>query len=84
MEVLAQILLYAKVLKELLTNKKKSEEVSLVTFSEKCLVILINKLPKKEKDPRSFLIPCIMGGVVDQKILADLGASINLMPCKIF
>ena len=32
------------------------------------------------KDPGSFTIPCIIGGVEIQKALCDSGASINLMP----
>ncbi|XP_039134182.1 uncharacterized protein LOC120271566 [Dioscorea cayenensis subsp. rotundata] len=31
-----------------------------------------------------FIVPCTIGGLVNEKTLADLGASINLMPYKIF
>ena len=62
MEALAQMTCYAKFLKELFTNKKKLEEVSMVTLSEKCSIVLTNKIPKKEKDPGSFIVPCTIGG----------------------
>lgn len=75
---------YVKFLKELLMDKRKLEDVSMMTLSEECLAILTKKLPKKEKDLGSFVIPCTIGGVVDEKVLADQGVSINLIPYKFF
>ncbi|KAA3453279.1 Transposon Ty3-I Gag-Pol polyprotein [Gossypium australe] len=75
---------YAKFLKELLTNKRKLEEVSTVELNEECSAILQNKLPTKLKDPGSFTITCLIGSLNIKKALADLGASINLMPYKMF
>ncbi|XP_039126953.1 uncharacterized protein LOC120263114 [Dioscorea cayenensis subsp. rotundata] len=83
-EALAQMLRYAKFLKKLLTNKRKLEDVSLVILSEECSALITNSLPNKEKDPRGFIIPCTIEGLIDEKELADLGASINLTPYKIF
>nr|GEV41966.1 putative ribonuclease H-like domain-containing protein [Tanacetum cinerariifolium] len=42
--------------------------------------VLLNKLPSKEKDPGSFTIPCDIGNLHIDNALADLGASIRLMP----
>ena len=53
-------------------------------LSEECSTIMQNKLPQKLKDPRSFTIPCIIGYICFDKVLCDLGASINLMPLTIF
>ncbi|KAK8935660.1 hypothetical protein KSP39_PZI013348 [Platanthera zijinensis] len=75
---------YAKFLKDLISNKRKIEELSLVTLSEECSAILQNKLPQKLKDPGSFSIPCLIGDLQVNKALADLGASINLMPYKLY
>ncbi|KAK5838916.1 hypothetical protein PVK06_007663 [Gossypium arboreum] len=75
---------YAKFLKELLTNKRKFDDLSTVELNEECLTILQNKLPNKLKDPRSFTIPCLIGSLNVEKALADLGANINLMPYKMF
>ncbi|KAK5846263.1 hypothetical protein PVK06_002546 [Gossypium arboreum] len=75
---------YTKFLKELLTNKKKFEDLSTVELNEECSAILQNKLPTKLKDPGRFTIPCLIGSFNVDKALADLGASINLMPYKMF
>ena len=45
-----------------------------------CSAVIQKNLPEKMKDPRSFTIPCTIGGVEIQKAFCDLGASINLMP----
>ncbi|GJW93263.1 hypothetical protein Tco_0172935 [Tanacetum coccineum] len=34
------------------------EEACTETMNERCLAVLLNELPLKEKDPRSFTIPC--------------------------
>ncbi|GJW20974.1 DNA-directed DNA polymerase, partial [Tanacetum coccineum] len=57
-EALAQMPKYAKFLKGLLTNKARLEEACKITMNERCSAVLLNKLPSKEKDPRSFTIPC--------------------------
>ncbi|XP_038904372.1 uncharacterized protein LOC120090728 [Benincasa hispida] len=36
------------------------------------------------KDPRTFTLPCTIGGKMVRNALCDLGASINLMPLLIF
>ncbi|KAK5844933.1 hypothetical protein PVK06_001079 [Gossypium arboreum] len=75
---------YAKLFKELLTNKRKFDDLSTVELNEECSAILQNKLPTKLKDPESFTTPCLIGSLNVEKALADLGASINLMPYKMF
>ena len=74
---------YVRLLKEFLTNKKL-EEVSTITLSEECSIVLTNQLPKKKNDIGSFIVPCTIGGEADEKGLVDLGASINLLPTKLF
>ena len=83
-EAIAQMPKYAKFLKEVLTNKRKLEELSHVTLSEECSAVLQNKLPTKMTDPGSFTIPCLIGNLSVSNALADLGASINLMPYAVF
>ncbi|KAA3479617.1 Retrovirus-related Pol polyprotein from transposon 17.6 [Gossypium australe] len=73
-----------KILKELLTNKRKLDDTSHVALNVVCSGILQNKLPRKLKDPGSFTIPCLIGGLSVNNALADLGASINVMPYKMF
>ncbi|XP_076903719.1 uncharacterized protein LOC143558843 [Bidens hawaiensis] len=83
-EAIAQMLNYAKFLKEVLTNKRKLEELSHVTLSKECSAILQSKLPPKMTNPGSFTIPCLIGNLSVSNALADLGASINLMPYAVF
>ncbi|GJU16500.1 putative reverse transcriptase domain-containing protein [Tanacetum coccineum] len=40
--------------------------------------------PKKERDPGSFTLPCLIRPLAVKNALADLGASINLMPYSLF
>ncbi|GJV41706.1 retrovirus-related pol polyprotein from transposon TNT 1-94 [Tanacetum coccineum] len=65
-------------------QQRKLEEACTVTINERCSVVLLNKLPSKEKDPRSFTIPCDIGHLHIHNALADLGASISLMPYTMY
>ncbi|KAK5836658.1 hypothetical protein PVK06_012455 [Gossypium arboreum] len=73
-----------KFLKELLANKRKLDEASHVELNAVCSAIFQNKLPNKLKDPGSFTVPCLIGSLDVNHALADLGASINVMPYKMF
>ncbi|GJY13672.1 DNA-directed DNA polymerase [Tanacetum coccineum] len=53
-------------------------------MNERCSAVLLNKLPLKEKDPGSFTIPCDIGQLYIDNALADLGASISLMPYTMY
>ena len=75
---------YAKFLKDLLSNRRKLEDISIVEIGASCSSIIQNRLPPKLKDPGSFTIPCVVGDLSVDKTLADLGASINLMPYTFF
>ncbi|XP_048227304.1 uncharacterized protein LOC125369335 [Ricinus communis] len=83
-EAILQMPKYAKFLKEILSNKRRLEDLGLVILSEECTAILQNKLPVKKHDPRSFTIPYAIGELTASGALADLGASINLMPTSLF
>ncbi|GKC20022.1 reverse transcriptase domain-containing protein [Tanacetum coccineum] len=49
-----------------------------------CSAVILKKLPKKLGDPGRFLIPCDFREFDNHLALADLGASINLMPLSIW
>ncbi|GJS22420.1 hypothetical protein Tco_1423782 [Tanacetum coccineum] len=83
-EALAQMLKYAKFLKGLLSNKARLKEACTVTMNERCFAFLLNKLPSKEKDPGSFTIQCDIQNLHIDNALADLGASISLMPYTMY
>nr|GEU45640.1 hypothetical protein [Tanacetum cinerariifolium] len=74
---------YQKILKALLSNKEKLLELANTPLNENCSAVIIKKLPKKLKVPGKFLIPCGFSEL-NCKALADLGASINLMPLSIW
>nr|GEV36564.1 hypothetical protein [Tanacetum cinerariifolium] len=57
-EALAQMPKYAKMLKDLLTNKEKLIKLANTPLNENCSAVLLKKLPEKLKDPGKFLIPC--------------------------
>nr|GFA81499.1 reverse transcriptase domain-containing protein [Tanacetum cinerariifolium] len=54
------------------------------SLNEHCTAVLIKKLPEKLGDPGKFLIPCDFPGMAECLALADLGASINLMPLSVW
>ncbi|GJV12469.1 DNA-directed DNA polymerase [Tanacetum coccineum] len=68
----------------LLTNRARLEEACTITMNERCSAVLLNKLPSKEKDPGSFIIPCDIGQLHINNALADLGASISLIPYTMY
>ncbi|XP_071695579.1 uncharacterized protein [Rutidosis leptorrhynchoides] len=83
-DVIAGMPKYARFMKDLLTNRKKMESVSSVTLNAACTAVVINQLPEKLEDPGCFTIPCLLGDLACMRALADLGASINLMPYSIY
>ncbi|KAG8493789.1 hypothetical protein CXB51_011098 [Gossypium anomalum] len=83
-EALSQMPNAMKFLRELLANKRKLDEASHVELNAVCSAILQNKLPNKLKNPESFTIPCLIGSLDVNNALVDLGASINVMPYKMF
>ncbi|GJT25078.1 reverse transcriptase domain-containing protein [Tanacetum coccineum] len=81
--VLAGMPNYGKFLKELISNKHKIEQISAAFLSDESLAMIQNKVPPKLGDPRSFLIPCNFK-TFSCNALADLGASIYLMPYSLY
>ncbi|GJS78871.1 reverse transcriptase domain-containing protein [Tanacetum coccineum] len=73
---------FASTLKTLIGNKEKLSEMA--KLNETCSAVILNKLPRKLGDPGRFLIPCEFSGINTCNALADLGASINLMPYSVW
>nr|GEY25254.1 hypothetical protein [Tanacetum cinerariifolium] len=67
----------------LLSNKEKLLELANTPLNENYSAVILKKLPEKLGDPGKFLIPCGFS-VLKCKALADLGASINLMPLSVW
>nr|GEZ27537.1 reverse transcriptase domain-containing protein [Tanacetum cinerariifolium] len=75
---------FASTIKSLLTNKDKLFELAKIPLNENCSAMLLKKLPKNLRDPGKFLIQCDFSGMDVCHALADLGASVNLMPLFIW
>ncbi|GKA95233.1 reverse transcriptase domain-containing protein [Tanacetum coccineum] len=82
-DALILILKYQKILKSLLSNKEKLIELANTPVSKNCSAVILKKLLEKLGDPGKFLIPCGFSKL-KCKALADLGASINLMPLSVW
>nr|GEY97173.1 reverse transcriptase domain-containing protein [Tanacetum cinerariifolium] len=75
---------FASTLKALIGNKEKLNEMAKTSMNEHYSTIILNKLPRKLGDPGKFLVPCEFPGMDECLALADLGASINLMPLSVW
>nr|GEW62809.1 reverse transcriptase domain-containing protein [Tanacetum cinerariifolium] len=75
---------FASTIKSLLANKDKLFELAKIPLNENCSAMLLKKLLEKLGDLGKFLIPCDFLGMDVCHALADLGASINLMPLSIW
>nr|GEU57897.1 reverse transcriptase domain-containing protein [Tanacetum cinerariifolium] len=71
-------------IKSLLTKKDKLFELARTLLNEHCSMVLLTKLLVKLGDPDKFLIPCDFPIMVECLALADLGASIHLMPFSVW
>nr|GEZ04914.1 reverse transcriptase domain-containing protein [Tanacetum cinerariifolium] len=75
---------FASTLKALIENKEKLSKMARYPMNEHYLAVILNKLPKKIGDLGKFLIPSEFPGMDECLALADLGASINLMPLSVW
>ena len=83
-DALEQMPSYVKFMKDILSKKRRLSNFETVNLTEECSAILQRKLPQKLKDQFNFTIPCTIGNSIFERVLCDLGASINLMPLSIF
>ncbi|XP_074304142.1 uncharacterized protein LOC141638700 [Silene latifolia] len=83
-ELITQIPPYAKFMKDIITRKREFGETATVAFMEESSSLISGKSPPKLKDPGSFSISCIIGDVVINRALCDLGASVSVMLYSIF
>ncbi|GJY84725.1 reverse transcriptase domain-containing protein [Tanacetum coccineum] len=75
---------FAPTIRNLLMNKEKLLELAKIPLNKNCSAMLLKNPPEKLGDPGKFLIPCNFPGMDVCHALADLGASINLMPLSIW
>nr|GEU95192.1 hypothetical protein [Tanacetum cinerariifolium] len=83
-DVLMHMPKFAPMFKKLLNNKNKLIELTKTPLNKNCSAVVLKKLPKKLGDPGRFLIPCDFSEFDNCLALANLGASINLIPLSIW
>nr|GEW60133.1 reverse transcriptase domain-containing protein [Tanacetum cinerariifolium] len=74
---------FAPKFKKILNNKDKLIELTKTPLNENCSAVVLKKLLEKLGDPGRILIPCDFSEFDNCLALADLGASINLIPLSI-
>ena len=74
---------YAKFLKDLVTVKRKTNVPKKAFLIEQVSSIFQRKLPIKYKNPGCPTISCMIGANKIERVLLDLGASVNLLPYSV-
>nr|GEZ90266.1 reverse transcriptase domain-containing protein [Tanacetum cinerariifolium] len=75
---------FASTLKALIGNIEKFSEMARTLLNEHCYAVLFKKLPEKLRESGMFMIPCDFPSMAECLALADLDASINLMPFSVW
>ncbi|XP_074266338.1 uncharacterized protein LOC141588813 [Silene latifolia] len=86
LDLLKSVPRYAKFLKELYTVKRQErlKGAQKVKVSEHFSAMFQRKLPPKCGDPGMFTIPCTLGDTRIERVVLDLGASINVIPYSLY
>ncbi|XP_015962983.1 uncharacterized protein LOC107486922 [Arachis duranensis] len=83
LDVIQQILKYARYLKDLCIHKDRIGELETLSFGSS-ISALMKPIPEKFGDPRPCLVSCRIGGVVFHDCMCDLGAYVSIMPFSVF
>jgi hypothetical protein len=86
LDAIQQVPAYAKFLKDLCTQKRKSRNhiPKKVLLTEHVSTLIQHNTPPKLKDPRAPTISCIIGHKEIDKAILDLGAGVNLLPYLVY
>ena len=84
LDIIKQVMAYAKFLKDLCTIKKGLGIEKKAFLTEQVSSIIQSKNPVKYKNPGSPTISVNIGGNCIDKSLLDLGASVNLLPYSVY
>jgi uncharacterized coiled-coil protein SlyX len=86
LDAIQQVPAYAKFLKDLCTQKRKSRNHihKKVLLTEHVSSLIQHNTPPKFKDPGAPTISCIIGQKEIDKALLDLGAGVNLLPYSVY
>ena len=84
LDVIKQVLTYAKFLKDLCTIKRGLNVSKKAFLTEQVSSIIQCKSPVKYKDLGCPTISMMIGDTCVEKVLLDLGASVNLLPYFVY
>ncbi|XP_058189383.1 uncharacterized protein LOC131306969 [Rhododendron vialii] len=84
LDAIKQIPSYAKILKELCTQKRQLQVQKKVFLTEQVSSLFQSTLLPKYNDPGCPTISITIGGKVVEKALLDLGTSVNLLPFSVY
>jgi hypothetical protein len=79
-----QVPTYVKYLLDILNNKRPLPSTEMIKLIEECSAAILNTSPVKKKDLGCPTIDCSIGSENFENALCDLGASISVMPKKVF
>ncbi|OMO53872.1 Retrotransposon gag protein [Corchorus capsularis] len=82
LDAIQQVPRYARLLKQLCTNKKRLQ--GKLNVGATVSAILQRHLPPKCKDPGMFSITCSIGNTIIDNAMLDLGASLSVMPYSFY
>ncbi|CAN6487077.1 unnamed protein product [Victoria cruziana] len=81
LDAIRQVPAYAKFLKELCTQKRRSKKIlDSMMLSEEVSSIIQRRIPAKMAYPGTPIIPYVLGNIRIDQALLDLGASVNVLP----
>ncbi|CAM8981754.1 unnamed protein product [Rhodiola kirilowii] len=83
-EAIQQIPRYAKFLKELCTNRRRTTRMSRSCLEKLCHQRYKGSCPKSVRIPELSLFSCIIGNMRIENCMLDLGASINVLPYSLY
>ena len=84
LHLIKQMPLYAKVIKNLCTIKRKLHVKKTAFLTKQVSVIIQHKVPPKYKDPGCPTISCTIGDYNIERVLLDLEASVNLLLFSVY
>ena len=84
LHIIMQMPLYAKVIKDLCTVKRKRHVKKTTFLTEKLSVIIQHKVPPKYKDSGCPKISWTIRNYMIERVLLDLGASVHLLPFSVY
>ncbi|XP_056697859.1 uncharacterized protein [Spinacia oleracea] len=83
-EALKQMPHYSRFMRDVLRGKRGCEPKETVQLTESCSALIQHSFPPKLNDPGSFSIPCSIQKLKFENALCDLGASVSILPYKIY